>query len=332
MQRQVITRLLTRGQPARGPRRWLAGPDARSGGTARVAPRLWLMAAFVSILVSWSCGAGGGGAPSSATPSPAPPTPTPIPPTPTAAPTRTARAPLPDLGGILDKNPVKLPRLTVEDEIEIGRECGAELEREYGLSADTAAIARVNAIGQKLVPQSERQLTYHFAVLDSDEINAVACPGGFIYMFEGMLDWVQSDDELAYVMGHEIGHVALEHGAQRIEALTPLIVAEEAAKGLPVPLDKAYKVTRADIAARIVLDISLNGWGRQNELDADEAGVIYSSRSGYHSKAALDVIDRFIQEEGDPGGVLERLLSTHPPAKDCRARVEDTIRRKNLAS
>lgn len=298
--------------------------------------RFGLLAAIATLLITVSCGGGGGDAPANPTSTRVPATATRAKPTPTTAaseaePTR-ATGSLPDPGDILDDLPVGFPKLTEEEEIKIGKECRKELEEQYGKGTDQAAIEKVKAMGDKLVPQSERPgLKYDFTVLASDEVNAIAYPGGYIHVLQGMLDWVESDDELAFILGHEIGHVALKHGAKKIEALTPLIVAEQTAKGLPIPVEQVYRLSRADIAARFVAEITLRGWGRSNELDADEAGVQYSAKSGYRAGAALESIDRLGEGE-EPGTILDPLLATHPPSKDRRERVEETIRRENLGS
>ena len=98
--------------------------------------------------------------------------------------------------------------ISKSQEISMGKDVAAQLEAKYGVVQDEDLQARVNTIGQRLVAVSGRQdLEYSFKVLNSDEVNAMAVPGGFIYVFKGLLDFMPSDDELAGVLGHVVGHI-----------------------------------------------------------------------------------------------------------------------------
>ena len=113
--------------------------------------------------------------------------------------------------------PAEAGLISKEQEIEMGRQTAMQLEAKYGVVQDYALQERVNRIGQSLVKVSERQdLEYSFKVLNSDEVNALACPGGFIYVFKGLIDYMPSDAELAGVLGHEITHVVKKHTVHQI--------------------------------------------------------------------------------------------------------------------
>jgi len=107
------------------------------------------------------------------------------------------------------ENPLTIDRDT---EIQIGREGAAELEGKYGVVNDPAAEARLAAIGRRITPVTEEpSFPWTFKVLNTEEVNALALPGGFVYVTKGMISYLKNDDELAGVMGHEAVHVAHHH-------------------------------------------------------------------------------------------------------------------------
>ncbi|MFZ2908390.1 MAG: M48 family metalloprotease, partial [Candidatus Desulfobacillus denitrificans] len=117
-------------------------------------------------------------------------------------------------------NPVTGQReVTVMDErseIAEGKKAHEEVLQEYGVYANPRVQAYVNELGQRLAKQSHRRnLEWHFTVLDSPEVNAFALPGGYVYVTRGLLAYMESEADLAGVIGHEIGHVSARHGAQR---------------------------------------------------------------------------------------------------------------------
>ena len=129
------------------------------------------------------------------------------------------------LGSVL---PAEAGIISKQQEIEMGRETAMALEAQYGVVQDYELQERVNRIGQSLVAVSDRQdLEYSFKVLNCDEVNALACPGGFVYVFKGLIDYMPSDAELAGVLGHEVSHIVEKHTVHQIEKqlLTTLLLA-----------------------------------------------------------------------------------------------------------
>jgi beta-barrel assembly-enhancing protease len=193
------------------------------------------------------------------------------------------------------------------------------IEREIGEYADQNVRAEmpeyqgdprvgafVSALGQRLVTASDRpDLEFNFAVLDSEEINAFALPGGFVYVTTGLLRRVENGAELAGVLGHEIGHVTGRHGAKRVEL--------SVGAGILISLlfgggDLEWI---ADKAVTLVLNTS---YSQADELDADRRGIGYARQAGYDPRGILQFFEELKSIEGDRSR-LEKMLATHPPAE-----------------
>jgi beta-barrel assembly-enhancing protease len=226
---------------------------------------------------------------------------------------------------------VDIPELSDEEEIEIGRQSAANLESQMPVSQNAALINRVRKIGDSILPYQPRQnIPFTFKVLDTDDINAYALPGGFIYVTKGMLDFVQSDDELAGVIGHEIAHVSLYHGAQQIRLYAAAELAMERISTQDPDSESVYYNEAAEIGVSVASTVLLHGWGHDAEFEADEHGTIYMARAGYRPQAIIDLFQRIDSMTYQITTPLDQLLSTHPPFPERIARVEETIEDNNL--
>lgn len=194
-----------------------------------------------------------------------------------------------------------------KSEIEMGQEVAKQLEAQYGLYQDDEVQDRINRIGQNLVRNSSRKnLEYTFKVLNTQDVNALACPGGFIYVYKGLLDYMTSDDELAAVIGHEIGHVEKRHTVHQIEKQTTLSI-----------LTLLAGIASGEPGAAIALagtasDALMAGYSRADEREADTEGCRLSRLCGYNpygSYVTMAKLDDMAKEMGNPG---YGLFSSHP--------------------
>jgi predicted Zn-dependent protease len=221
-------------------------------------------------------------------------------------------------------NPVtgqrQLNFMSESDEIAMGRKADEDVKKEYGVYNDAALQTYVNEVGQKLARSSQRaNLEWHFTVVDSPEINAFALPGGFIYVTRGIMAHLNSEAELAGVVGHEIGHVTARHGAQQQTEGTLAQVGAVAAE----ILGQVYGGVQGlgNIAGTAGQALVLKH-GREHESQADELGAEYLSRGGYNPKTMITVIGTLKAQElaGEErarvkGKTPERMpnwLSSHP--------------------
>jgi predicted Zn-dependent protease len=227
-------------------------------------------------------------------------------------------------------NPVtgQTERTVMDESTEIaeGAKAHQGVLQEYGAYANPAVQAYVNDLGQRLAAQSHRkQLQWHFTVLDSPEINAFALPGGYVYVTRGIMAYMESEADLAGVIGHEIGHVTARHGAQRATSEQNAGLGVFAASILGA-VAEAYGVAGAgQLAGQVSQNVAagyIASYGRDQELQADGLGAEYLSRSHYDPRNMIDVItvlknqERFAadlaQAEGRPAPKQGDWLASHP--------------------
>ena len=204
--------------------------------------------------------------------------------------------------------------LSVEGEKEIGAENAEAIKKEMGLFEAPALLEYVQAIGERLAMHSPyREVSYQFQIVDTEEPNAFALPGGYVYVSRGLLVLVNSEDELAGVIGHEIGHVAARHGVQRLTraALIGLVTGiTSAAVGIVSPfLAGAVSGTGSLLNSAI-----LSPYSRGQENDADSIGQELAAKSGWNPEGItwfLNTLDREMARNGNKDEGIA-FLSTHP--------------------
>lgn len=174
--------------------------------------------------------------------------------------------------------------ISTGQEIGMGLSISRQLEKRYSLVEDNQIQDRVERIGEKLVEVCDRkELIYHFKALEVDDINAVSLPGGWVYVFKGLIDKVKSDDELAGVIAHEIGHIAARHSVRRLQT--------SLASNVFMVLVAATQ--RGDVArgADLALTSLMAAYSREDELEADRRAVIYTRAAGYDPNAIISFMD-----------------------------------------
>jgi len=191
--------------------------------------------------------------------------------------------------------------MSEQDEVAAGAKAHQQVLQEYGVVPDAKVQAYVNSLGQRLAKLSHReQLQWHFTVLDSPEINAFALPGGYVYVTRGIMAYLQTEAELAGVMGHEIGHVTARHGAQRATRQQDAGLGVFAASVLGAVLE-SQGVSGAGRLASEVSQTAAAGYiasyGREQELQADGLGAEYLARNAYNPRNMIKVIGALKEQE-----------------------------------
>ena len=209
-------------------------------------------------------------------------------------------------------NPVtgrkELALVSEQGEVDMGKETDAQIGREYGYYADPELSRYVTQIGQALVPYTHRpKLEYHFAVLDTPVVNAFAAPGGYIYVTRGILALMNSESELATVLGHELGHVSARHTVRK---LSQMILVQA---GLAVGSALSDTFAKLSGVAGIGVQLLFLKYSRDDEREADALGIRYS-RAGRFNGVEMVRFFTALQHYGDLSGghSLPGFLSTHP--------------------
>ena len=169
----------------------------------------------------------------------------------------------------------------------MGAQAHQDVLKEYAALANPELQAYVNEIGQRLAKQSHRpELKWHFTVVDSPDVNAFALPGGYVYITRGIMAYLNSEAELAGVIGHEIGHVTARHGVRQQSAST--------AAGLGAVLGSILVPGMGNQAGATLLQTLAQAWtagyGREHELESDRLGAEYLAKAGYNPQAMIEVV------------------------------------------
>lgn len=172
-------------------------------------------------------------------------------------------------------------------EIKLGRESHQQVVDQFGLYDDPELQAYVQKVGEQLALNSHRSdLVYRFTLLDSDQVNAFALPGGYIYITRGIMAYLNSEAELAAVLGHEIGHVTARHGVQQ--------ASQQQAAGFGYLIGSILvpelRGTGGQNLFGLLSTAWIRGYGREHELEADSLGAEYIAKSGYQPEAMTEVI------------------------------------------
>jgi beta-barrel assembly-enhancing protease len=218
--------------------------------------------------------------------------------------------------------------ITADQEIQLGLASAPSMIEEYGgLHPDEKAQLFVKQVGQKVVKNSDAAKTpyqYDFHLLNDPEVvNAFALPGGQVFITAALFNKLQSEDQLAGVLGHEIGHVVARHGAERIAK-------EELTQGLTGAAVVASGDYRTAQAAQMIAGLVNMSYGRDQELQADDLGVRFMTEAAYDPKALIGVME--ILESVSGGQRQPEFLSTHPSPENRIEKIKAAIEKyKDLA-
>jgi predicted Zn-dependent protease len=200
---------------------------------------------------------------------------------------------------------------SIEKEIALGKGLAQEVERQAKIINDPVIAEYVNRVGQNLVRNSDAKVPFTIKVIDSEEVNAFALPGGFFFVNSGLVLKADSEAELAGVMAHEIAHVAARHGTRQATR------GEIAQIGM-VPLIFMGGWTGYGIyqAASVLVPIGFLKFSRGFESEADMLGLEYMYKSGYDPTAFVDFFEKIETLEKRKPGTMAKVFSTHPMTDD----------------
>ena len=196
-----------------------------------------------------------------------------------------------------------------DTEVTIGQNMDTEVRAQNKMFADSAWNAYVTRIGNRIVEQCDRRdIDYHFAVIESDQVNAFAAPGGYIYLYTGLLKTMENEAELASVIDHEISHVVARHSIKRLQVAMGVAMLQELVLG--------ESSEALNIAVNLGLNLSFAEYSRENEREADSYGVLYMTKAGYNPEAALSMFQKLATMSDGSPDFFERLSMSHPETQE----------------
>lgn len=211
--------------------------------------------------------------------------------------------------------------LSRDEEIRLGQEAGDDFEREHGRDTNGRRNDMLAAIGKRVAKVAQPpEYPYEFRVLADDAVNAVAFPGGRIYVYRGLFETLKYDeDQIAWVVAHESAHVARRHATRRIEKQL----------GYELIVQLVFGRDTAGQVAGLVSALMLQDYGRDNEFEADRIGLDYAHAAGYDATAALAVLSKFSELQGKDPSDVELLFMTHPGNTDRSDAVKGHLSQNN---
>jgi hypothetical protein len=211
---------------------------------------------------------------------------------------------------------------SVNGEIGMGKQYSMEIEKSAHMVTDPVITEYVNRIGQNIVKNSDCKVPFTIKVIDSDEINAMALPGGFFYVNSGLIMAADEEAELAGVMAHETAHVCAHHAARE---LTRMNYAEFASIPLMIVTYGSWTGYGIYEASQLAIPISFLEFSREFEAEADWLGLQYMYKAGYDPQAFIQFFEKIDALEKHKPGAIAKVFADHPQTPDRIAHSEEEI-------
>jgi predicted Zn-dependent protease len=200
---------------------------------------------------------------------------------------------------------------SLEKEIALGKQLAQEVERQAKIVDDPIIAEYVNRVGQNLVRNSDAKVPFTIKVIDAEEVNAFALPGGFFFVNSGLLMRAESEAELAGVMAHEIAHVAARHGTRQATRGTIINYAS-----IPLIFMGGWTGYAIRQGAGLAIPLGFLNFSRGFEREADLLGLQYLYKAGYDPTAFVDFFEKIQSMEKKKPGTISKVFSTHPMTDD----------------
>jgi len=209
---------------------------------------------------------------------------------------------------------------SLEKEIGLGKQLAQEVERQAKIIDDPVIAEYVNRVGQNLVRNSDAKVPFTIKVVDSEEVNAFALPGGFFFVNSGLIMKADTESELAGVMAHEIAHVAARHGTRQATKGTIVNYAS-----IPLIFMGGWTGYAIRQGMGLAIPMGFLTFSRSMEREADFLGLQYLYKSGYDPTSFVDFFEKIESLEKKKPGTLSKVFSTHPMTDDRIKKSQEEI-------
>lgn len=208
---------------------------------------------------------------------------------------------------------------SVDREVAVGRSVAKKIEEEFEL-ADKDMQERISGIGERVAQVSDRQdIIYYFKVIKDKNANALSLPGGYVYISDSLVNAAETDDEIAGVLAHEIGHIAARHSVKKMQgsylySFLKILTSR-------VPTDDPYMNREIDFAfGSLIVQ-----YAKEDEIEADKLSVKYTKAAGYDPAALITVLDKIGKIERREGAKRFTYFKTHPPVATRQGVIRQAI-------
>ncbi|MCW5978529.1 MAG: M48 family metalloprotease [Bryobacteraceae bacterium] len=216
---------------------------------------------------------------------------------------------------------------SLEREIALGKSYAQEIERQAKMVDDPVVTEYVNRVGQNIVRNSDVKVPVTIKVIDSEEVNAFALPGGFFFVNSGLLLKAETEAELAGVMAHELAHIAARHGTRQATRGEIINIAS-----IPLIFMGGWSGYGIRQGASVLIPMGFLKFSRDFEKEADLLGLQYLYKAGYDPTAFVDFFEKLQAAEKRKPGTMAKVFSSHPPTgdriKNAQRNIEEILTNK----
>jgi len=209
---------------------------------------------------------------------------------------------------------------SMEREIAMGKQYAMEIERQAKIVDDPIITEYVNRVGQNIVRNSDVKVPVSIKVLETDEPNAMALPGGFFFVNTGLIKLAENESEVAGVMGHEIAHIAARHGTRQATRGGIVNLAT-----IPLIFMGGWTGYGIRQAASVAIPVGFLKFSREFEAEADMLGLQYMYKAGYDPNGFVEMFERLESMEKRKPGTISKVFMSHPPTGDRIVKVQEMI-------
>lgn len=239
------------------------------------------------------------------------------------APTKVKPGSNADVDAIGNRNVGKgLDFYSIQHEIELGKELSQEVEKTAKFINDPVVVEYVNRVGQNLVRNSDARVPFTIKVIDSDNVNAFALPGGFFYVNSGLILHADSESQLAGVMAHEIAHVCLRHGTKQ---MTKQDIAQLASIPAMIFIPYSWAGYAMYQGMNFGIPLAFLKFSRDDERQADYYGLQYMYKAGYDPNSFVMFFEKIESDEKKEPGTIPKVFADHPPTPDRITSIQKEI-------